>query len=122
VTPKQTPYERGVRYERILQKYLESQEYVVTRSAGSHGPVDLIAQNEAQVLCIQVKCGNASDDDENLHEFWRMAEEDQLQGRRWELWHHIKGQLWHVYDDYKIKPVALTLPRIDSPRRKKIAA
>lgn len=44
-------YERGVRWERKLKKQFESAGYIVLRTAGSHGPVDLV--------CIG-SCGNVN--------------------------------------------------------------
>jgi Holliday junction resolvase-like predicted endonuclease len=128
VTPNRN-YTKGVRYERILQKYLYSVGYdVVTRSAGSHGPIDIVAQNVGHVLNVQVKCGDASDDDENLQEFWRLAEEDLLtKDRGWQLWHHIKGSIWKVTEKrwtnkgYYFHTFEFRMPSMSKSRRKKIA-
>jgi Holliday junction resolvase-like predicted endonuclease len=123
LTPKQTNYQKGVKYERLLQKYLYSQGYdVVTRSAGSHGPIDLVAQNTGIILNIQVKSGDVEDDDENLQEFWRLAREDLCRVyREWQLWHHIKGNLWHV-TTYGLGPFEFRMPSMSKPRRKKVEA
>ena len=50
-----TPYQRGVRLEYRARDVLRTQGYVVVRSAGSHGPADLIALNRREVLLVQVK-------------------------------------------------------------------
>ena len=36
-------YSRGANFERRVQKLLEDDDWLVIRSAGSHGPVDLVA-------------------------------------------------------------------------------
>jgi len=38
-----TNYEKGARFERKIKKILEAKGFFVTRSAGSKGPVDLLA-------------------------------------------------------------------------------
>lgn len=49
-------YLRGRAYEYKAKKYLEEQGYTVVRTAGSHGPWDLIAiRGEEKVRCIQIK-------------------------------------------------------------------
>ncbi len=50
-----TAYRRGARLEYLARDRLRQQGYVVVRSAGSHGPFDLIAVNAQRVLLIQVK-------------------------------------------------------------------
>lgn len=50
-------YERGVRYERRTMKLLEDVGYTAVRTAGSHGPVDVIAWDWGSVRLIQVKAG-----------------------------------------------------------------
>ena len=50
-----TPYRRGVRLEYLARDELQRQGYVVVRSAGSHGPIDLVALTDHEVLIIQVK-------------------------------------------------------------------
>jgi Holliday junction resolvase len=50
-----TPYQRGARLEYRARDVLCQRGYVVVRSAGSHGPADLIALNQREVLLVQVK-------------------------------------------------------------------
>jgi hypothetical protein len=50
-----------IRYEYQAMHHLEREGWSVTRSAGSHGPVDLIAMNATEVMLIQVK--SAADPD-----------------------------------------------------------
>lgn len=48
-------YRRGADFERSLKKYLESLGYFVVRSAGSKGPVDLVAFGHDGIFFIQCK-------------------------------------------------------------------
>lgn len=48
-------YAAGTRVERIVRHHLESEGYVVTRSAGSKGWIDLAARKPSQLLDVQVK-------------------------------------------------------------------
>ena len=48
-------YEKGIRFERRCKKKLELEGYTVIRSAGSHGPFDLVAFNHHDIRLIQVK-------------------------------------------------------------------
>ncbi len=50
-----TPYRQGVRLEYLARDTLLQEGYTVIRSAGSKGPVDLVAANYNQILFIQVK-------------------------------------------------------------------
>ena len=50
-----TAYRRGARLEYLARDVLRQQGYVVVRSAGSHGPFDLVAVNGRAVLLVQVK-------------------------------------------------------------------
>jgi Holliday junction resolvase len=50
-----TNYAAGTRVERIVRHHLESEGYVVTRSAGSKGWIDLAARKPGQLLDVQVK-------------------------------------------------------------------
>lgn len=53
---KQTNYERGRALEYKIKAQLEEQGYAVMRSAGSHGPYDLIALDRTgKVRFIQLK-------------------------------------------------------------------
>jgi len=52
-------YQRGAQRERELARRLREQGYTVVRSAGSHGPVDLVAWNGEGTHFIQVKAGRA---------------------------------------------------------------
>lgn len=59
-----TQYERGRSFEYRVKKHYERKGYFVMRSAGSHGPADLIALKchapAADVILIQCKAGRAN--------------------------------------------------------------
>ena len=58
-----TNYQRGAAFERQVKKELEAMGLLVVRSAGSKGPVDLIAVNEAGgVLLIQCKVSSKANE------------------------------------------------------------
>lgn len=48
-------YQAGVRFERELKDLLEKAGYYVMRSAGSHGPADLIAIKDGKTYIISCK-------------------------------------------------------------------
>jgi len=48
-------YAKGHRRELIARKILEAQGYNVIRSAGSHGPWDLVAYKDREIRFIQIK-------------------------------------------------------------------
>ncbi|MCC6050623.1 MAG: hypothetical protein LM580_07940 [Thermofilum sp.] len=51
-----SPYKRGARYEYYVKQLLEERGYLVVRTAGSHGPFDLIAidKGKREILLVQV--------------------------------------------------------------------
>ncbi|MCC6051572.1 MAG: hypothetical protein LM580_12740 [Thermofilum sp.] len=51
-----SPYKRGARYEYYVKQLLEEKGYLVVRTAGSHGPFDLIAvdKEKREILLVQV--------------------------------------------------------------------
>ncbi len=48
-------YRKGANLEYLVRDELIARGYAVTRSAGSKGPIDLVATSEDDVLFIQVK-------------------------------------------------------------------
>lgn len=50
---------KGARYEWKTKKILEKEGFYVTRSAGSHGSIDLVVINSKQIRLIQVKSGKS---------------------------------------------------------------
>lgn len=53
-------YTKGARLERCVRKELEAQGYIVIRSAGSKGVVDLVAFDARLIRLIQVKAHGAA--------------------------------------------------------------
>ncbi len=49
-------YVAGSNFERKLKKYFESKDYYVARTAGSHGPFDLIAIHKERNETLLVQC------------------------------------------------------------------
>ena len=58
-------YQKGRRKEYALKRKLESEGWLVLRSAGSHGFADLVAISETKVIFIQCKPDNFSDLDKS---------------------------------------------------------
>ena len=50
-----TSYRKGVRLEYELKELLEADGFFVVRSAGSHGPADLVALKDGEILLVQVQ-------------------------------------------------------------------
>lgn len=50
-----TAYGRGRHAEYLARNRLWRQGFIVFRTAGSHGEVDLIAVTQTQIRCVQVK-------------------------------------------------------------------
>lgn len=48
-------YQVGGKFERRVRTYYERKGFFVVRSAGSHGPVDLVALKKGEVLLVQCK-------------------------------------------------------------------
>jgi len=51
----EAPYATGYRIERRAVKMLEDLGYIVVRSAGSHGPFDLVAISPDDIRLVQIK-------------------------------------------------------------------
>ena len=54
-----TPYQRGRSKEYKVMSILRSAGWVCSRSAMSHGPIDVFAAKDGTILVIQVKSGKA---------------------------------------------------------------
>jgi hypothetical protein len=50
-------YRRGANLERSVKKWYESQGYIASRSAGSHGAADVWATNFKELVFVQCKIG-----------------------------------------------------------------
>jgi Holliday junction resolvase len=88
-----TAYRRGARLEYLARDVLRQQGYVVARSAGSHGPFDLIAVSAQRVLLVQVKQKGQSIRLALEH----LAAVRAPRGVRKQVWVYYHGQ-WRVID------------------------
>jgi len=84
-----TPYTRGRSREYQVLKKLRSEGWFCSRSAASHGPVDIFAGRNGQILMVQVKSGTAraSQEEKEVLKLWGAA----FHGTA-ELWRYRKGK------------------------------
>jgi len=84
-----TPYTRGRSREYQVLRKLRVEGWFCSRSAASHGPVDIFAGKGGQILMIQVKSGKgrASKEEKAILKVWGAA----FQGRV-EIWRFRKGK------------------------------
>ena len=94
-----TPYTRGRSREYQVLRKLRGEGWFCSRSAASHGPVDIFAGRNGRTLMVQVKSGTgrASKEERELLKLWGKA----FRGRV-EIWKFKKGKPLEkeiVYDD-----------------------
>jgi len=84
-----TPYTRGRSREYQVLRKLRAEGWFCSRSAASHGPVDIFAGKGGQILMVQVKSGKgrASKGEKEILKLWGEA----FQGRV-EIWRFRKGK------------------------------
>ena len=84
-----TPYTRGRSREYQALRKLREEGWLCSRSAASHGPVDIFAGREGRVLMVQVKSGKsrASKAERETLKLWGAA----FRGRV-EIWRFRKGR------------------------------
>ncbi len=84
-----TPYTRGRSREYQALRKLRAEGWFCSRSAASHGPVDIFAGRDGQILMIQVKSGKgrASKEEKEVLKLWGTA----FRGRV-EIWRFRKGR------------------------------
>ena len=72
-----------------MLKKLRSEGWFCSRSAASHGPVDIFAGRNGQILMVQVKSGTAraSQEEKEVLKLWGAA----FHGTA-ELWRYRKGK------------------------------
>ena len=70
-----TPYTRGRSHEYHALRKLRAEGWFCSRSAASHGPVDIFAGRKGKVLMVQVKSGTsrASQQEKELLKLWGAA-------------------------------------------------
>lgn len=83
-----TQYVRGRAKEYRAMSMLRSQGWMVSRSAASHGAVDVFAAKGGKLLLVQVKSGRARVKKEELEELVRWAKESNGDAEVW----HFKGR------------------------------
>jgi len=84
-----TPYTRGRSREYQVLRKLRKEGWYCSRSAASHGPVDIFAGRDGRILMVQVKSGKAraSKAEEETLKVWGEA----FRGRV-EIWKYKKGR------------------------------
>ena len=84
-----TPYTRGRSREYQVLRKLREEGWFCSRSAASHGPIDIFAGRNGQMLMVQVKSGNthASAKEKEIMKLWGQA----FHGRV-EVWRYRKGR------------------------------
>jgi Holliday junction resolvase hjc len=68
--PNGGQYRRGRHFEYVRMKYWRGKGYTVIRSAGSHGPFDLIAFRNHEVHFIQCKVLQSESTAQHLMGLW----------------------------------------------------
>jgi Holliday junction resolvase len=87
-----TPYHRGRAREYKALEILRGEGWLCSRSAMSHGPVDIFAARDGEVLLVQVKSGGGRARPQELEELKRWAKAFRA---RAEVWHFKKGGTLH---------------------------
>lgn len=81
-------YRKGRNFEYRVEAYFRRIGYVVIRSAGSHGPVDLVCAKGGQIECVQCKADNG---------YMTSAQIDGLK----EVVKEFGGTAWRAFKDPK---------------------
>ncbi len=84
-----TPYTRGRSREYQVLNKLRKEGWFCSRSAASHGPVDIFAGKDGRVLMIQVKSGSgrATNAEKRILKVWGEAFRARV-----EIWRFRKGK------------------------------
>jgi Holliday junction resolvase len=83
-----TRYEKGRAKEYRVMALLKKDGWVVSRSAASHGAVDVFAAKGGRLLLVQVKSGKARVKREEMEELIRWGKESNGDAEVW----HFKGR------------------------------
>jgi len=100
-----TPYTRGRSREYQVLRHLRQEGWLCSRSAASHGPVDIFAGRNGRILMVQVKSGKgrATDEERRILMEWGKAYQARV-----EIWKYKKGKPLEretVYDTDRITVV-----------------
>jgi len=84
-----TPYTRGRSREYQVLRRLRQEGWLCSRSAASHGPVDIFAGRNGRILMVQVKSGKgrATADERRILIEWGKAYKGRV-----EIWKYRKGK------------------------------
>ena len=84
-----TPYTRGRSREYQVLRKLREEGWFCSRSAASHGPVDIFAGRDGKILMVQVKSGKgrATDAERRILKLWGEAYRGTV-----EIWKYRKGK------------------------------
>jgi len=101
-----TPYTRGRSREYQVLRQLRQEGWFCSRSAASHGPVDIFAGRNGRILMVQVKSGKgrATDEERRVLVEWGKAYQARV-----EIWKYKKGKPLEreiVYDSTRVDVVA----------------
>jgi Holliday junction resolvase len=91
-----TAYTRGRSREYRVLQTLREEGWLCSRSAASHGPVDIFAGRRGQTLLIQVKSGKA-----------RMSELDKKVLRNWAEAYNGRAEVWHYHKRKGLKKTVI---------------
>lgn len=83
-----TLYQRGRAKEYKTMQILKQSGWMVSRSAASHGAVDVFAAKDGKILLVQVKSGRARVKKEELDELIRWGKHSNGDAEVW----HFKGR------------------------------
>jgi Holliday junction resolvase len=97
-----TPYQRGRSREYKALNILRNDGWVCSRSAMSHGPIDIFAAKRGRVLLIQVKSGKG-----------RLTEQEAVEVCQWSKAFGAVGEVWFFK-----KKGGLVKKKIYTPRKK----
>jgi len=79
-----TNYTRGRSWEYQALRKLRTQGWLCSRSAASHGPVDIFAGRDGEILLIQVKSGRA-----------HLTENERSHLREWARAYRGRAEVWY---------------------------
>ncbi len=85
-------YQRGRAREYRTMEILKRDGWMVSRSAASHGAVDVFAAKDGKILLVQVKSGRA-----------RVKKEELLELVRWGKNSNGDAEVWHFKDGGKVE-------------------
>ena len=105
-------YRRGRAREYQVMHMLRSSGWVCSRSAMSHGPIDVFAARSGSVLLIQVKSGSARVKKQELELMKTWAEEFNASA---EVWYFRKRRKIRKVSVYKSRPKSSSSPTSGTP-------